>query len=50
MQENILPFRKPAVAEHDPAFERAAFFAELEVEELTKLIPQAAPAQARFVY
>lgn len=50
MEEKIVAFRKPAAAEHDPALERAMFFAELELQELTQTIPQAAPEAPRAVY
>ena len=34
----------------DPCLERAAFFFDLEMAELTAIIPQAAPAQPIFKY
>jgi hypothetical protein len=49
MEEKIVAFRKP-VAEHDPVADRAMFFAELEIQELTATIPQAEPAAPKAVY
>ena len=47
MDEKIVKFRK---AEADPSQDRAAFFAELEIRELTMTIPLAAPVEPKAVY
>lgn len=49
MEEKIVAFRKPAT-EHDPVADRAMFFADLEITELAKTIPQAVPAAPKVVY
>lgn len=37
-------------AKPDPVMERAMFFMDLEIAELTAVIPQAAPPEPKFVY
>ena len=41
----------PATSDmHDPILDRAMFFMDLELAELTGVIPQAAAPEAKFVY
>lgn len=47
MEEKIVHFRKN---EAEALQDRAAFFADLEIRELTMTIPQAAPAEPKAMY
>jgi hypothetical protein len=51
MDAKIIPFPAPEpTAAPDPVAERAAFFFDLEMAELTATIPQADPAEPKQVY
>ncbi len=51
MDTNIIPFPAPdATTAPDPVAERAAFFFDLEMAELSAVIPMAEPTESRAVY
>lgn len=55
MDTKIIQFPAPDTAPnnapaHDPVAERAAFFFDLEVAELTAIVPQAEAAEPRAIY
>lgn len=51
MTPNLIPFPTPEHAtDPDPVAERAAFFFDLELAELTAVIPMAEPEEPKQVY
>lgn len=52
MDSNIIPFPAPdaTASSPDPVAERAAFFFDLEMAELTAVVPQAETPEPRAVY
>ncbi|MDB5101041.1 MAG: hypothetical protein JWM80_5462 [Cyanobacteria bacterium RYN_339] len=44
------PLTAPESLELDPVAARAQFFMDLEIAELTKVIPQTRPTEAKLVY
>lgn len=50
MEQNIIQFPRHNDADLDPVQQRAQFFFDLDMAEMTMTIPQAQPAESKAVY